>query len=136
MTNLASLIDYSARTYPERTAIVFGVQRLSYAQVDAAANQVANLLVARGIEAGDKVALSCPNLPYFTVIYFGILKAGATVVPLNILLKARTIPYTKIGRNVRFTPEQVVQIVKSGERPQLHPPSADISGRGSSRTKL
>jgi long-chain acyl-CoA synthetase len=54
---------------------------------------VANLLVSRGIEPGDKVALSCPNLPYFTVIYFGILKAGAVVVPLNVLLKGREVAY-------------------------------------------
>src|SRR5205823_4279046 len=58
-----------------------------------AANQVANLLVERGIGAGDKVAISCPNLPYFPVIYYGILKVGAVVVPLNILLKGREIAY-------------------------------------------
>jgi long-chain acyl-CoA synthetase len=39
------------------------------------------------------VALSCPNLPYFPVVYYGILKAGATVVPLNVLLKGREIAY-------------------------------------------
>ena len=54
---------------------------------------VANLLVARGIKPGDKVALTCPNLPYFTIVYFGILKAGATVVPLNVLLKGREVAY-------------------------------------------
>jgi excisionase family DNA binding protein len=48
----------------------------------------------------------------------------------------RSIPYTKIGRNVRFTPEQVVQIVESGKRPQLHQPSAGTIARGSARTKL
>ena len=41
----------------------------------------------------DKVALSCPNLPQFTAIYFGILKAGAVVVPLNVLLKGREVAY-------------------------------------------
>src|SRR5262245_17836624 len=57
------------------------------------ANQVANLLVARGIEPGDQVALSCPNLPYFPVVYYGILKTGAVVVPLNVLFKGREIAY-------------------------------------------
>ncbi len=47
----------------------------------------------RGIRHGDKVALSCANLPYFTIVYYGILKAGATVVPLNVLLKAREVAY-------------------------------------------
>ena len=70
-----------------------GSVRLTYAQVDAAANQVANLLVSRGIEPGDKVALTCPNLPFFPIVYYGILKAGAVVVPLNVLFKAREVAY-------------------------------------------
>jgi long-chain acyl-CoA synthetase len=93
MTNLAEFLENSAQSYPDRTAIVFGDTRLSYPQVDGAANQVANLLVSRGIKPGDKVALSCPNLPYFTIVYYGILKAGATVVPLNVLLKGREVAY-------------------------------------------
>ncbi len=91
--NLATLLESSAQRFPDRDAIVLGETRLSYAQLDAAANQVANLLVDRGIEPGDKVALSCPNLPYFTIVYFGILKTGAAVVPLNVLLKGREIAY-------------------------------------------
>jgi len=93
MANLATLLESTAAAYPERTAIVLGDVRLSYAQLDGASSQVANLLTARGVGRGDKVALSCPNLPYFTVIYYGILKAGATVVPLNVLLKPREVAY-------------------------------------------
>jgi long-chain acyl-CoA synthetase len=93
MLNLSILLEDSARTHPDRTAVVLGPQRLTYAQLDAAANQVANLLVTRGIRPGDKVALSCPNLPYFPVVYYGILKAGAVVVPLNVLLKGREVAY-------------------------------------------
>ncbi len=91
--NLASLLEDSTASYGDRDAIIFGDTRLSYAQVNGAANQVAHLLVSRGIQPGDKVALSCPNLPYFTIVYFGILKAGATVVPLNVLLKGREVAY-------------------------------------------
>ncbi|MCT1433490.1 long-chain-fatty-acid--CoA ligase [Dietzia maris] len=93
MTNLATLLDESARRFPNRDAIVLGDTRLDYATVNRRANAVANLLVDRGIGPGDKVALSCPNLPHFSIIYYGILKAGATVVPLNILLKSREIAY-------------------------------------------
>ncbi len=93
MTNLSVLLEDSTRDYSDREAVVLGDTRLTYAQVNGAANQVANLLVSRGIEPGDKVALSCANLPYFTIVYFGILKAGATVVPLNILLKGREVAY-------------------------------------------
>jgi long-chain acyl-CoA synthetase len=91
--NLASLLENSADKYPEREAVVLGDTRLTYAQVNGAANMVANLLVSRGIQPGDKVALTCANLPYFTIVYYGILKAGATVVPLNVLLKAREVAY-------------------------------------------
>src|SRR4051812_46844165 len=57
------------------------------------ANQVANLLVELGVERGDRVALTCPNLPYFPVIYYGILKAGGVVVPMNVLNKGREVAY-------------------------------------------
>ncbi|MCW2812821.1 MAG: lcfB 3 [Nocardioides sp.] len=91
--NLASLLEDTAAAHPDRTAIVFGDTRLSYAEVNGAASMVAGLLASRGIERGDKVAVSCPNLPYFTIVYYGILKAGATVVPLNVLLKGREVAY-------------------------------------------
>ncbi|WP_049564514.1 long-chain-fatty-acid--CoA ligase [Nonomuraea sp. SBT364] len=93
MLNLSIILEDSARHVPDRTALVFGDLRLPYSMVDSVANQVANLLVARGIGKGDKVALLCPNLPYFPFVYFGILKAGATVVPLNVLLQRREIAY-------------------------------------------
>ena len=93
MFNLAAMLEDSARTVPTREAVVCGTTRLTYAQVDAAANQVANLLAARGIGPGDKVALTCPNLPHFPIVYYGILKAGAVVVPLNVLFKAREVAY-------------------------------------------
>jgi long-chain acyl-CoA synthetase len=91
--NLSMLLEDSARRYPDRAALVLDGERLTYAQLDARANQVANLLTSRGIEPGDRVALSCPNLPQFPIVYYGILKAGAVVVPLNVMLKGREIAY-------------------------------------------
>ena len=93
MLNLSVVLEDSARNFPDRDAVVLGDTRLTYAQVNGAANQVANLLTSRGVGRGDKVALSCPNIPYFPMVYFGILKTGATVVPLNVLLKGREIAY-------------------------------------------
>src|SRR5690606_27091103 len=82
MLNLSIVLEDSARVTPDRTAIVFGDMRLPYSMINTVANQVANLLASRGIGRGDKVAIACPNLPYFPFVYYGILKAGATVVPL------------------------------------------------------
>ncbi|KQW03876.1 long-chain fatty acid--CoA ligase [Streptomyces sp. Root369] len=91
--NVSGLLTRTASGYPARTAIVFGGDRISYAELDAASNRVANLLIERGVRPGEKVAVSCTNIPQFTTVYFGILKAGAVVVPLNVLLKAREIAY-------------------------------------------
>ncbi|WP_228000119.1 long-chain-fatty-acid--CoA ligase [Nocardia australiensis] len=93
MLNLSMFLEDSARKYPSRDALVSGEDRFTYAETDALSNQIANLLVASGIEPGDRVAISCPNLPWFPIVYYGILKAGAVVVPLNILLKGAEIGY-------------------------------------------
>src|SRR5437660_8152143 len=93
MLNLAMFLEDSAREVPERTAIVCEGTRLSYAQLNASANQVAHGLARAGISKGDKVALSCQDVPSFVIAYYGILKAGAAVLPLNVLLKTREIAY-------------------------------------------
>ena len=93
MMNLSSIIETHAKFRANKEAIVMGGMRLNYKQLNDMACQVANGLKARGIVPGDKVALSCPNLPYFPVVYYGILKTGAVVVPLNVLLKPREIAY-------------------------------------------
>ncbi len=93
MLNLSVLLEDSARRYPTKDAFVFMDVHLNYAQINGAANQIANGLKSLGIQKGDKVALSCLNLPYFPMVYYGILKAGATVVPLSVLLKRDEIEY-------------------------------------------
>ena len=93
MFNLSSTLEHHARQSPSKEAIVFADKRISYAQLNAVSNQIANGLIGLGIGYGDKVALTCPNLPYFPMIYFGILKTGASVVPLSVLLKKNEITY-------------------------------------------
>ena len=93
MLNLSVLIEAAAFSHGSSPAFTYGDTTLTYAQVNGAANQVANGLKSIGIVKGDKVALSCFNLPYFPIIYHGILKAGATVVPLSVLLKEDEIAY-------------------------------------------
>ena len=99
MVNLSILLEDSAWRFPGREAIVlptgaFGDRMaITYAELDANANRIANLLTDAGIEPGDNVALSCPNVPDFVAAYFGILECGAVVVPLNVLLQAEEIAY-------------------------------------------
>lgn len=91
--NLASVIEHHARNIPEREAIVWKNMRFTYERLNALANRVANALTAMGIGHGDKVALACPNLPFFPIVYYGIIKTGAAVVPLCILFKGREFEY-------------------------------------------
>ena len=63
MLNLSVILEDSARRYPTKAAFTFMDTTLNFAQVNGAANQIANGLKARGIQPGDKVALSCFNLP-------------------------------------------------------------------------
>jgi long-chain acyl-CoA synthetase len=93
MLNLASVFTHSADQYPDKTALVCGTSRLTYRQMHGSINRIANGLAAAGIGRGDKVALSCLNLPYFPLAYYAILKVGATVVPLNVLSTAKEIAY-------------------------------------------
>ena len=93
MMNLASFLARSAALFGDKVAVHSGERGLSYAELDAAASRLANGLRALGIGQGDKVALSCPNVASFPVAYYGILKLGAVVVPINILLKAPEIAY-------------------------------------------
>ena len=93
MQNLAAFLSRNAKLNARKTAIVCNDIRLSYAQLDAMASQVASGLVAKGLKPGDRVALSCPNVPFFPIAYYGILKAGGVVVPLNVLLRPREIQY-------------------------------------------
>jgi long-chain acyl-CoA synthetase len=91
--NLACSLDHQARLTPDRIAVTCGGASFTYEQLLGYAAQVAAGLREIGVERGDHVALSCPNLPWFPIAYFGILKAGAVVVPLNVLLKPREIAY-------------------------------------------
>jgi long-chain acyl-CoA synthetase len=66
---------------------------MSYAEIDGRSTALAGNLIGLGLAAGDRVAVCLPNLPEFVMAYFGILKAGLVMVPLNPLLKAPEIGY-------------------------------------------
>ena len=91
--NLAVMLRESARRAPAKTAVILGDATLSYAQLDELSDRVAANLTAAGLAPGDRVGLQLPNIPQFVIAYFGILKAGGVVVPMNVLLKAPEIAF-------------------------------------------
>jgi long-chain acyl-CoA synthetase len=92
--NIASWVTERAATDPDLPAIKQGETILSYGSLDAAAARFATILSRRGVKAGDRVAMIMPNVIYFPIVYYAILRAGAIVVPMNPLLKAGEITYT------------------------------------------
>ena len=93
MTNLANILTESARRHPDRPAIRLDDILITYAELDELTARAAGWLRARGIEPGDRVAIALPNVVAFPVFYYGVLRAGATVVPMNPLLKSREIEH-------------------------------------------
>ena len=93
MSNLAENLVRTARRQPERPALRLGTKTIDYAELDELSARAAAMLRAEGVRTGDRVALMLPNVPEFVVLYYGILRAGAVVVPMNPLLKARETEY-------------------------------------------
>jgi long-chain acyl-CoA synthetase len=90
---IASILAESAVRHADRTAVVLGDLRLTYAQLWGHAKQYAAVLRENGIGPGDKVALLLPNTPHFPLAYFGTLALGGVAVPVHALLKAEEIQY-------------------------------------------
>ncbi|MFE0513735.1 long-chain fatty acid--CoA ligase [Streptomyces sp. NPDC058964] len=93
MPNLAEFLVRTAQRQPERPALRLGTQVATYADLDERSARAAALLRAEGVRPGDRVALMLPNVPEFVVLYYGALRAGAIVVPMNPLLKTRETEY-------------------------------------------
>ncbi|GAC1440855.1 MAG: long-chain fatty acid--CoA ligase [Mycobacteriales bacterium] len=91
--NLAIMLRESATATPDKPLMHINDLSFSYAQTDEISGRIASALIGLGLERGDKVAVQLPNLPQFLFTYFGILKAGLVMVPLNPLLKAPEVAY-------------------------------------------
>src|SRR4051812_8812727 len=91
--NLAQQLTETAARHGDRTALKLDDAELSYAAFEEAASRVAGLLKSKGVEPGDRVGLMLPNVPHFPLAYYGILRAGGVVVPMNVLLKGREVSF-------------------------------------------
>ena len=91
--NLAIMLKEATKDHPTKPVALFDGGRMTYAELDTLSDRCAAGLRRDGLGRGDAVALQLPNLPQFLIAYFGILKNGSVVVPLNVLLKAPEIEY-------------------------------------------
>jgi long-chain acyl-CoA synthetase len=91
--NLANNLIEAAAREPERIALRFGQRAVSYGEFANATAHVAELLREHGLQPGDRVGVMLPNVPEFAFVYYGALRAGGTVVPMNVLLKHREVAF-------------------------------------------
>jgi long-chain acyl-CoA synthetase len=117
------MLAQTAAQVPDKPAILFRDLPTSYRDFDRRANQVANGLIALGVQPSDRVALQIPNLPLYMEAFYGILKAGASVVPLNALYKAGEVEYILRDSGARailsFGPLVQVALAAAATAPEL-----------------
>ena len=91
--NLASFVTDSAEKFGDRPALKLDDTVVNYALLNEGSARVAKLLKDKGLERGDRVGIMLPNVPYFALAYYGVLRAGGVVVPMNVLLKGREVAF-------------------------------------------
>src|SRR5205809_5988249 len=118
MPNLADLLSRSAAEHPDRVAIKLDDSELSYAALAETAARVAGVLRAKGVQPGDRVGIMLPNVAYFPVCYFGALRAGAAVIPMNMLLKEREVAFymADSGARLLFAWPEFADAARAGAR--------------------
>jgi long-chain acyl-CoA synthetase len=93
VTNLAKNLTDTTRSHAERVAVRVDNTAMTYRALDEASARVAGLLHERGLEPGARVGIMMPNVAEVPVVYYGVLRAGGVVVPMNPLLKGREVAY-------------------------------------------
>jgi long-chain acyl-CoA synthetase len=114
--NLASVLTDSTERDPDHVALKLDDMEVSYGLLDEASARLAALLADRGVEPGDRVGIMLPNVPYFAVCYYGVLRAGGVVVPMNVLLKRREVAFYlgDSGAKLMFAWEGFADDAKAG----------------------
>jgi long-chain acyl-CoA synthetase len=91
--SLADVTTVAKARYADKTALIFEGRRYSFAEIDALACRLANALVGIGIRPGDRVTLYSANCWEWIVAYYGVLKTGAVVNPINAMLTPSEVGY-------------------------------------------
>jgi long-chain acyl-CoA synthetase len=97
MQTISEMIDSLARYEPDHIAVVFGDQHIAYKDLNCEANRLANGLLEMGIRPRDRVLLFMKNSLRLVTAYYALIRAGATIVPLNTMYRAHEIGY--IGKD-------------------------------------
>src|SRR5258708_457176 len=108
-------LRYAQQQFPERTAVVCGETRLSYRQFAERTARLAGALRAMGVQPGDRVAFLSANCHRLLEAYYGVLEAGAVLLPLNIRLTPQELTYilNDSEAKVLFLEEQFLSLAET-----------------------
>src|SRR5947207_3039781 len=99
---IGDLLKRAAARFPDRIAVTDGERRVTFTELERAANRFANHLVARGLKPGQKISTICNNSIEFVKALFGIHRAGLVWVPINTMLGPADMDYILGHAEVRF----------------------------------
>lgn len=112
--NLSDQLKQTAETHPDKHAYIYEDQAVTYEQLDQKVSLFAANLAAENINRGDHVALILGNSPEFIISYYGALRAGAVVIPINPIYTPSEIGYLLHNGDVKaiITLEQALPLVE------------------------
>src|SRR5215472_17721448 len=108
-------LRYAQQQYPQRTAVVCGEERFTYAQLAERAGRLAGALRKAGVEAGDRVAFLSTNCHRLLEAYYGVIEAGGVLLPLNIRLAPQELAFVlnDSGTRLLFYQKRFLNVVES-----------------------
>jgi 2-aminobenzoate-CoA ligase len=137
------LLDQTAAKYGDKVAIYFDEQRVTYKQLQASVNRVANGLKKLGVEEGDRVLMRMPNIPPIIVCNFAIIKIGAVSLPTSVLFSRETVVHARRGcracraarpASKKPAPTASTETIRTSPTPTTSPPGPWASGAVSRST--
>jgi len=131
---LEAFLEQSARRLPQKSALVFGEQRLTYAEVEARCNRLAHGLLAAGVERGDRVAIYLDNSVEAVISVFAVLKAGAVFVMVNPTTKVEKLTWilNNCQAKALVAPAQKLGVLDDCWSQTPHLASVFLTGRNAS----
>lgn len=133
MLNIGDVSRLNAKRYPDKVALIGEAGQLTYAELDAASNQLGNALVGMGVSRGDRVALLSLNRIEYAIVTQAAAKIGAILVPVNFRLRSAELAHILVdsGASVLILEEAFkAQLAEALPDPADWPALLSLDGAG------
>lgn len=128
--NLGQVLQQTTDQFPDHPAFIFLDKEWTYRDFNELASKMANALISLGLSVGDTVGLYLPNCPQFLIGYYGILRTGGIVVPINPMLTGNDLAFIikDTGMKAILTITEVVNTIEQAKIPGLQIISTALTG--------